>query len=101
MNSFAASRTGSETIDLSGVKIVHIASSIQASKVFSKNINLLASVMVEEQLSQIATYDDQSSDYILSPNATISSVRFQFFDDRFRKLTLSKDFTITINFVVD
>jgi hypothetical protein len=101
LNSFNSSHIGNETIDLSGVKIIHISSSIQAIKVFSKQFNLIASIPCQEQQNEISVFDDQSSDYILSPIKSLNTIRFSFYDDRFRRLTLLKDYSLTINFLCD
>jgi hypothetical protein len=99
--SFGSSLTMTDPIDLSGLKLLHIVSNIPLTKVFSQSFAILGSIIIEEETNQISSYEDQSSDYILSSISSIGSIRLSFYDDRFRKLTMNKDYSITINFITD
>jgi hypothetical protein len=99
--SYSGSLTMTDPIDLSGIKILHIVSNIPLTKVFSQSFAILGSIIIEEETNQISSYEDQSSDYILSSISSIGAIRLSFYDDRFRKLTMNKDYSITINFITD
>lgn len=101
LGNYSSSITGNEPIDLSGLKILHIVSNIATTRVFNKQFNILASIILEEENLSISSYDDQSSDYVKSNLKSLSSLRLSFYDERFRKLTINKDYSLSINFYVD
>lgn len=101
LNSFVSTLTGSEVIDLSGVKIVHLVSNLPATKVIGQSYNILGSIPTEEGESAISFYEDQSSDYLISYKENLSDINISLYDSRFRRLTTRKDFSVTINFLTE
>lgn len=95
------SLTMTDPIDLSGIKQLNILSNINACDVIGQNYNLLASIPVEESLNTISTFIDHSNDYVETNNNEINTLSLEIRDEKFRKVSLNKDWNITINFLTD
>jgi hypothetical protein len=100
-NSLAATQTGDEPIDLSGLKVVHVVSNLGASRVVNAQFNVLGSFFVDEELNQISTFQDDSLDYCATNLNSASEITISFIDGQLRALTILKDYSLTINLEVD
>ena len=97
---FAISQTASSTFDLSGLKAINIVSTAFGNKdsiVVNKNLNVIASIPIEVGYLGVINYNP-SIVFIDSQITSISAFEFLLYDSRFRPLTLSNDWSITILF---
>jgi len=92
---------GANQVDLSGVKTIHLVSNIGGIVVVGKNFNILASINVEEVVSTVSLHTDDSSDYINFQTQSLSEISLILYDERFRPINPSKDFSLNINFLTD
>lgn len=93
---FASSLTPSTPIDLSGVKCLSVVCPSFSSRYSIDNYNVIASATINERVGDIASYSDNSSDYITTQENSISSLAFFLVDERGRRLTLNKDWLLTL-----
>ena len=89
----------SETqIDLSGLKVISIVCPSFSSNYTQSNYNIIASATVNERLGDIASFTDNSFDYINIRENSVSSLQFILIDERGRRLTINNDWILTILF---
>ncbi len=95
---YSASKT-SETLDLSGVSQIHLVSNVAGTSVVNQNYKILATITTEESPLDVSYYQDDSNDYINSNIPSLSEVTVRLYDNQFRRITPTKDYSMTINFV--
>ena len=100
LNAPSLSITPSQTIDLSGVKVINFVSNISGVQVINKNFNVLCSIICEDSQNSIQAFRDDGNDYINTNISSLSDLHFNLYDEFFRVLTPLKDFSITVNFQV-
>lgn len=91
----------SDTIDLSGVNTIHLVSNVGACDVINQDFKILATIPVEESPLAVSQFQDDSNDYINCNIPSLAEVRFRLYDARFRRITPTKDFNATVNFICD
>lgn len=101
INSYSATVIPSQTIDLSGPKIIHLVSNIKGILAVGKQFNILASIITEEANNTISSFVDDSQDYISTNIDSLSDISISLYDDLFRPMRVNKDFTITVNFLTE
>ena len=97
----ASSLTMTDPIDLSGIKSLNIVSNINACNVIGQNYNILTSIPVDESLNTISIYEDNSADYIETSNKEIGQISLEIRDEKFRKVSINKDWSLTLNLLTD
>lgn len=97
----AATSLTSGSIDLSGIKMLNIASNIGGISIVNSNQKMLASIPIEEANLSISTYTDFSNDYTSINFDVLSTVNLSFYDHRMRPLTIPSDYSITLNLLID
>lgn len=97
-SNFSLTQTGSQSFDLSGLKIINIGSNsfgIGGNILVNSNINILCSVPVIAPYQGVIIYNPPIA-FISSQINEISSVNLVLYDERLRPLTLQNDFSLTI-----
>jgi hypothetical protein len=90
--------TGS--INLLGIQQLNISCNIGGQYVLGSNYRLLGQIPVEETQLTLATFSDNSSDYITSQIPNLSEITFKLFDSHFREVKITQDWSITVNLVL-
>ena len=100
MNSLNTSLTTSytsENIDISGIKQINIFSNnLSNINIVGRNRNLLTSIITEESNLSVSQFQDDSADFIKTNNNNLSNIQLELRDERFRSITLDKDFTLQL-----
>jgi hypothetical protein len=96
MGTFQSTITPSNVIDLSGVKVVSVVCSSFTTNYKQGNYNIIASASVTEKTGDIVTFTDNSNDYININENSISQLQFILLDERGRKITVTKDWILTL-----
>ena len=97
---FAISQTATNTFDLSGLKAINIVSNAFGAKdsiVVNKNLNVICSIPIETGYLGVINYSPPIV-FIDSQITSISAFEFAIYDERFRPLTLSNDWSLSILF---
>lgn len=101
LNVLSSTLTGNEVIDLSGVSCIHLLSSVGAINVINKPYNVIGTINIDRQITEVQNYKDDSQDYIAVSLNSLSELTFLLYDERFRILTPKKDWSITVNFLTE
>lgn len=94
----AASSFVTDPIDLSGVKIINLVTSSfggDISNLVGSNYNSLACIPVNNSFLSVLNYSN-SNEFLDVDISSLQNVSFSFLDERLRKLTLTKDFQLTL-----
>lgn len=93
-----SSYTGGNCVDLSGVKTIHLQSnSLDGIQIPGLNNRILGSIPIEESVNSIAYYADDGNDYIDTNISSISQIRIDLKDEKFRKLVQRNHYSINLN----
>lgn len=90
--------TSGKPADLSGLKVISVVCPSFSSNYTQNNYNIIASATINERSGDIASFNDNSFDYINIRENTINSLQFILIDERGRRLSVSNDWILTILF---
>lgn len=101
-NTYSSSQTAACTYDFSGLKNIYIVSNSLGygqSLACGKNLNIIASIPVISPYLGVISYIPPQN-FVSSNISEINSIEFSLYDERFRNLTVSTDWSMTLMFVI-
>lgn len=101
-SAYALSQIASNTFDFSGLKLIYITSNSLGygqSLCCQKNLNVICSINVDTPYLGVITYSP-SPVFISSQISEINSIEFSMYDERFRQLTISNDWSLSLLFQI-
>jgi hypothetical protein len=96
-NQTNATQQNFEQMDLSGVKNIIIASNISTVDIIGDSKKILANIPCEVAAKGILQFSDDSEDYIPLNSENLNEITLRLYDERLRPLTVSKDWSATLN----
>jgi len=101
-NSAVSTYTAGNCIDLSGVKVINLESnSLDGIDISGYNRRIIGSIPIEESVNTIASYQDDSTDYIDTNIFDISQITISIKDEKYRDLVQRSHWSLTLNLIVD
>lgn len=87
-------------LDLSGTSVINVVSNIGTNVLSGTSYKLLCSIVCDESQMSLATYENNSSEYYQLDTRNIDNITFSLYDNRMRQISLSKDFIISLSFII-
>ena len=101
-NSAVSTYTAGNCIDLSGVKVINLESnSLDGVDISGYNRRIIGSIPIDESVNSIASYQDDSTDYIYTNISDISQISILLRDEKYRDLVQRSHWSLTLNLIVD
>lgn len=90
-----------QQLDIGGISMINILSNFGDTDLIGTNYKLLESIVIDESNLGLATYENHSDDYITTQTKELFDLSFQIYDNRFRKIIPSKDYSISLSFLIE
>jgi len=97
-SSFVSTYTGRSCVDLSGVKVLNLQSnSLDGIDISGFNNRILGSIPIDEGVNSIASYQDDSADYIETNISNLSQISITLKDEKYREIVQRNHWSVVLN----